>query len=126
MIVFIPLHTGIAACALSILTFSSSLNENRRASTLSHYMPRIKAVTKSCCPLCEELQELKYRYDICEECHQDLIKDVDSEIDPDSQNDVESESDADTEPEPEDDTQPPGGVSSSGSGVCSVVGPIVQ
>jgi len=68
-------------------------------------MPRIKPITKSCCPLCEELQELKYRYDICEECHQDLIKeDGDSEWDPDSINVAEpDDSDTDVEELPDGD-----------------------
>lgn len=54
--------------------------------TNNTHMPVIKKVIKSCCSLCEEPAELKYRYDICEPCHQDIVngRATDSEAAPTS------------------------------------------
>lgn len=67
------------------------------STTGNTHMPPIKKITKSCCPLCEELQELKFRYDICETCHEDIINGKDSEYDPDSKNGDDSHMDDDDE-----------------------------
>lgn len=67
-------------------------------------MPPIKKVTKSCCPLCEELAELKFRYDICEECHQDLnSKDTDASEGDDLDHTSDDESDMGDPPSPVED-----------------------
>jgi len=79
---------------LKQLTINNFYGSQPRFTTNHSFMPPIKKVTKSCCPLCEELQELKYRYDICEPCHQDLVNEKLTESEPDDlSNDDESEDD---------------------------------
>lgn len=64
-------------------------------------MPTLKKVTKSCCPLCEDLAELKYRYDICEECHQDLVNAKPTESDFETQSEDGDTDGEDMDPEDE-------------------------